>query len=99
MFRGKTEASKGRQSLTEARGRFRDRPDLTVVPDTPMEIASDMARIILEMRHAHQNTGLKQRLELLAEHFLHLTDCKDGESARVVSVGRHTAEAPVANIH
>jgi hypothetical protein len=39
-----------------------------------MEIAAEMARLVLEMRDSRQNAKLKkERLELLAEHFLRLT--------------------------
>ena len=40
-----------------------------------MEIASEMARIVLEMRVAGSTNAklMKQRLELLAEHFLQIT--------------------------
>jgi hypothetical protein len=44
------------------------------LPDTPMEIATEMAHLALEMRgntlHEKQR---KQRLELLAEHFQRIT--------------------------
>lgn len=44
-----------------------------------MAIATEMARLVLEMRDASQNEKqMKQRLELLAEHFLRITG-QDGE--------------------
>jgi hypothetical protein len=39
-----------------------------------MEIATEMSRLVLEMRDTSRNAGVKkQRLELLAEHFLRIT--------------------------
>lgn len=99
MLRGKTEASQGRQVLAEARGRLLDPTDLTV-PETPMGIASEMARLVLKMRHAGQNARLTQRLELLAEKFLDLTGQRRlGESATIESLGGHVAGTPVTNIN
>jgi len=101
LLRGRTEASRGRQALAEARGRLRDQPDSTVC-DTPMEIASEMARLVLEMRQADQNTRLTQRLELLAETFLRVTGQRrvhEGETAPIESVGGYIAETPVVNIN
>jgi hypothetical protein len=101
LLRGKTEASRGRQALAEARGRLRDQPDSTVC-DTPMEIASEMARLVLEMRQAGQNTRLTQRLELLAETFLRVTRQRrahEGETAPIERVSGHIAETPVVNIN
>jgi hypothetical protein len=86
MLRGNTEASRGRQALAEARGRLSNQPDLTL-PDTPMEIASEMAHLVVKMRHTHQNTGLRQRLELLADTFLHLTARPQLEEAESSSTG------------
>lgn len=40
---------------------------------TPMEAATEMAGLVLELRDSSQNAKLKQRLELLAEHFLRIT--------------------------
>ena len=100
MLRGKTEASRGRQALAEARRRLLDRPKLTV-PDTPMEIATEMAHLVLKMRETGQNTRLRQRLELLAESFLHLTGERQREQshASLVGVGGRISGTPVANIH
>jgi hypothetical protein len=91
LLRGKTEASRGRQALAEARGRMRDQSDLAV-PDGPVEIASEMAHLVLEMRHAGQKSGLKQKLELLAETFLRVTGLRRfevDESAAIQSIGGH----------
>jgi hypothetical protein len=47
-----------------------------------MAIATEMARLVLEMRDASQNEKqMKQRLELLAEHFLRITgqDTRGGQ--------------------
>jgi site-specific DNA-adenine methylase len=100
MLRGNTEASRGRQALAEARRRLRDRVDMTG-PETPIEIASEMARLVLEMRHTHQNSGLRRRLERLAETFLDLTvqrRLQEGEPSPI-AVSRHIEETPVANIN
>jgi site-specific DNA-adenine methylase len=91
MLRGRTEASRGRQALAEARERLRDRSDFTV-PDTPMGIASEMAHLVLKMRHTRQNTKLKLRLERLAESFLRVTGLRRfevDESAPVQSIAGH----------
>jgi site-specific DNA-adenine methylase len=100
LLRGKTEASRRRQALAEVRGRLRDRTDMTV-PETPMEIASEMAHLVVKMRGSVQNSELKQRLELLAETFLHLTAqrrLKESESSPI-GVGGHIEETPVTNIN
>ena len=49
--------------------------------DSPMEIASEMARIVLAMKNG-RNAALKQRLELLAESFLRIAG-QDGESGSI----------------
>jgi hypothetical protein len=44
------------------------------MPETPMEIAAEMARLVLEMRDGGRNEKhRKRRLELLAESFLRIT--------------------------
>jgi hypothetical protein len=80
MLKGKTEASKDRQMLlAQPHAGLRSEPNSTI-PDTPLEIASEMARIVLEMKNG-RNARLKQRLEMLAEHFLRMTgQGQDGES-------------------
>ena len=100
MLRGKTEASRGRQALAESRGRLGDRTDLTM-PDTPMEIASEMARLVLGMRHGQKDTVSKRRLELLAETFLDLTAQRRLEEvgSSLIGVGKHIEETPVTNIN
>jgi hypothetical protein len=73
LLSGKTEASKERQAQPCAR-LARGSLESSEIPGSPMEIASEMARLVLEMRDHRQNTGSnKQRLELLAEHFLKIT--------------------------
>lgn len=100
MLRGNTEASRGRQAIAEARRRLRDQLSLTV-PNTPMQIASEMAHLILKMRHTHQNTVLKHRLELLAETFLDLTAQRRLEEVESspIGVGGHIAETSSTNIN
>ncbi len=73
MLQGKTDASQARQALIEARAGLRQEPEWSI-PDTPMEIATEMSRLVLEMRGNDENRKIEQqRLELLAEHFLHIT--------------------------
>jgi hypothetical protein len=71
MLKGQTEASKGRQMLLAQRhASLRSEPEWSI-PETPMGIAAEMARLVLEMRDNSRNAGeKKQRLELLAERFL-----------------------------
>jgi hypothetical protein len=74
MLKGKTKASTERQMLlAQPHAGLRSEPDWSI-PDTPMEIATEMARLVLEMRDTSGNEKQrKQRLELLAEHFLRIT--------------------------
>ena len=69
LLSGKTEASKNRQSqphATLAQGSV----DASEIPGSPMEIASEMAQLILEMRVSSRNAGSnKHRLELLGRAF------------------------------
>ncbi len=59
--------------LAQRHASLRSEPDSTM-PDTPMEIATEMARLVLEMRGTNQNTKAnRKKLELLAEHFLRMT--------------------------
>jgi site-specific DNA-adenine methylase len=73
MLKGKTEASRSRQELAQRRAELRQEPEWSI-PSTPMEIAAEMARLVLEMRDqdARTNSGWK-RLKLLAEFFLRIT--------------------------
>jgi site-specific DNA-adenine methylase len=73
MLRGKTEASRERRTLAQRRAELRSEPELPI-PNTPMEVAAEMARLVLEMRNSSRNAvPNKHRLELLAEHFLRIT--------------------------
>jgi len=73
MLRGRTEASQDRQMLLAQRhAGLRSEPELSI-PDTPIEIATEMSRLVLAMRERGQNPRLKQRLEILAQHFLRIT--------------------------
>jgi hypothetical protein len=59
--------------LAQPHAGLRSEPDWSI-PDTPMEIATEMSRLVLEMRDTSRNEKQrKQRLELLAEHFLRIT--------------------------
>jgi hypothetical protein len=75
LLRGKTEASKERQMLlAQRRASLRSEP-ISSIPDTPMEMATEISRLVLEMRDNSRNERQrKQRLELLAEHFLRITE-------------------------
>ena len=57
-----------------------------------MGIATEMARIVLEMRDTKQNAGIKkQRLELLAEHFLRVTqNGSQSDSIDGIEIGNRT---------
>jgi D12 class N6 adenine-specific DNA methyltransferase len=74
LLKGQTESSRERQMLlAQRRATLRSEPDSTIL-GTPMEIATEMARLILEMRDASQNAKLKKkRLALMAEDFLRIT--------------------------
>ena len=51
-----------------------------------MDIAAEMARLVLEMRDNSRNVGVKkQRLELLAEHFVRITETGDPDSISSVA--------------
>jgi site-specific DNA-adenine methylase len=87
MLKGKTDASRERQMLlARPRASLRSEPELSI-PQTPMEIATEMSRLVLEMREPGKSGKLKQRLELLAGEFLRVT----GQSGKLVSV------APIQN--
>jgi site-specific DNA-adenine methylase len=92
MLKGKTEASRERQVLlAQPHAGLRSEPDLSI-PDTPMEIATEMARLVLEMRDRGQNPRLKQRIELLAEHFLRIVGQeRSPDSIDSIEIGNRTA--------
>jgi hypothetical protein len=59
--------------LAQPHASLRSEPEWSI-PDTPMEIATELARLVLEMRDTSRNEKQrKQRLKLLAEHFLRIT--------------------------
>jgi len=59
--------------LAQPHAGLRSEPDSTI-PDTPIEIATEMSRLVLEMRDSHRSEKQRQqRLELLAVHFLWIT--------------------------
>ena len=59
--------------LAQPRASLRSEPNW-LLPGDPMEIATEMSRIELEMRDSIANTKVKkQRLHLLAESFLRVT--------------------------
>jgi site-specific DNA-adenine methylase len=87
LLKGQTEASRDRQMLlAQPRASLRSEPDSTT-PESPMEIASEMARLVLEMRDSSRGEKQKkQRLELLAEHFLRITG-QERESGSIGTIG------------
>ena len=94
LLSGKTEASKERQAqprATVSRGSV----DASEIPDNPMEIAAEMARLVLEMRDRGDKTGSNwERMELLAEHFLRLTgQVTTGRTTSIARVGGACTES------
>jgi hypothetical protein len=88
MLKGKTKASTERQLLLAQRhASLRSEPDWSI-PDTPMAIAAEMARLVLEMRDTSRNEKRrKQRVELLAEHFLRITQDTRADSIDGIDIG------------
>jgi site-specific DNA-adenine methylase len=85
MLKGQTESSQTRQMLlAQRRAKMRSEPEWSI-PDTPVEIATQMSRLVLEMREGGLGGKLKQRLELLAEHFLRITG-QSGESSSIAPI-------------
>ena len=72
MLQGKTDASQARQALIEARAGLRSEPQSSI-PDTPIEIATEMSRLVLETRDINAKPDVRKRIEVLAEHFLKMT--------------------------
>jgi hypothetical protein len=64
--------------------------------DTPMEIAPEMARLVLEMKKG-RNARLKLRLEMLAEDFLRITG-QDREPDSIDSIDIRTRRPDGANL-
>jgi hypothetical protein len=91
MLKGKTEASRERQLLlAQPHAGLRSEPDLSI-PNTPMEIATEMARLVLEMRDTSRNEKQrKQRVELLAEHFLRITQDTRADSIDGIDIANRT---------
>jgi hypothetical protein len=69
--------------------------DASEIPDNPMEIAAEMARVILEMRDSGWDAGpTKHRLELLAEHFLRTTgQVTTGRTTSIARIGSTDTES------
>jgi len=78
LLQGRTEASMRRQVLVEGRADLaNDLRSVTseVPPETPMEIATAMSHLVLDMRSNGRNTRLnKKKLERLAARFLRLQE-------------------------
>ena len=57
-----------------------------------MEIANEMARLVLEIRDNSRNAGVKKHtLELLAEHFLRITTtASQSDSIDSIEIGNRT---------
>lgn len=96
MLKGRTESSRERQMLlAQRRADLRYEPDSTL-PDTPMEIATEMASLVLEMRGNTSNQKQqKKRLLLLAEHFLRVTGQESGSDSalQIENASRRPASA------
>jgi hypothetical protein len=95
MLQGKTDASQQRQLLAGARANLaqglRQEPD-SLIPESVMEIATEMARLVLEMRSNGRNTPTnKRKLEKLAVRFLRLAGQK--KPASVTALGGETKES------
>jgi site-specific DNA-adenine methylase len=92
MLKGQTEASRDRQMLmAQRRAVLRHEPNSSI-PDAPIEVATEMSRLVLDMRNNIRNDKQrKQRLELLAEHFLRITT-QERESDSVPGVRATAAE-------
>ena len=69
MLSDKTEASRQLRVLDQPRAELREEPELSL-PGTPLEIATEMAQLILQTREIRQNL---ERLQRLAEQFLAIT--------------------------
>lgn len=74
LLQGRTEASRVRQNLALAKSNLaQDLRSVTteLTPETPMEIAMAMSRLVLDMRSNGRNTPVnKKKLEKLAVQFL-----------------------------
>ena len=98
MLRGQTDASRDRQMLpNRPHATLRSEPDSTI-PKTLMEIATEMSRLALAMCDSSRNAGAKkQRLELLAEHFLRITG-QERESDSVAAMETENRRLDTANM-
>lgn len=80
LLQGRTESSRVRQALSEARSRLTERNPVrlepeSLIPETPMEIATEMSRLVLDMRSNGRNTPAnKKMLEKLAVQFLRVVE-------------------------
>ncbi len=72
MLQGKTDASQARQALIEARAGLRQESEWSI-PNAPIEIATEMSRLVLESRDINAKPDIRKRIEVLAEHFLKVT--------------------------
>jgi hypothetical protein len=73
LLKGQTESSRDRQMLL-AQPRAILRSVTELVLDSPMEIALEMARLVLEMRDYKKDSKVKKlRLEMLAQRFLEIS--------------------------
>jgi hypothetical protein len=90
LLKGQTEASRDRQMLIAQRS-AKARSVQELILDSPMEIASEMARLVLEMRDSGRDSRLKKkRLELLAESFLRITE--ESGSIDRIEIGNRRAD-------
>jgi site-specific DNA-adenine methylase len=72
LLRGKTQASLARQARVRPRAGHAQGSEY--LSEDAMDIATEMSRLVLKLRHNSQyRTSYRRRLELLAEHFLKIT--------------------------
>jgi site-specific DNA-adenine methylase len=96
LLRGRTETSRARQALAQARATLRSEPE-SLIPKTPMEIATEMSRLVLEMRDNTRNDKQRQqKLVLLAQNFLRITGQESGlDSIDGIELGNRTTNGVI----
>ena len=98
LLRGKTEASKNwkarpHDKLALGSGTIQE------LSGSPMGIAFEMARLVLEMRSRSQNTSSnKRRLERLASQFLAIAERRSGQRSESPSAERVGIANPVSSL-
>jgi hypothetical protein len=97
LLKGQTEASRERRMLLAQRHAGLRLEPVSTLPETPIEIATEMSRIVLGMRLGSYGENLKQRLELLAERFLQIT-VQSGESGSIAPIQNAQSLGRVASL-